>query len=195
MGKRIFLGGLVGAVLVFLVGSIWHLVAGLGDVGIKSLPNEDVVLTAMRASIHDSGFYFFPAPDTSRGRSKEQMQADQSAYLATFKRGPTGILIYSPGGEELAFGKLLLNQFLFGLVAAFFLAWILGLTASATTYATRVWIVILVSLFAAVVYDVPYWNWYGFPMNYTLGHIAGWTVSWGVAGLGMAGIVKRPAAG
>jgi hypothetical protein len=50
---------------------------------------------------------------------------------------------------------------------------------------------LLISIVAGVIYDLPYWNWYGFPMNYTIAHIASWVISWGVAGLGMAAIVKR----
>jgi hypothetical protein len=64
---------------------------------------------------------------------------------------------------------------------------------SATTYGTRVMIVVLIGLFAEIYIDLPYWNWYGFPMNYTIGHLLGGILSWAVAGLAMAAIVKRPA--
>jgi hypothetical protein len=147
---------------------------------------------AMRNSIPEPGFYFFPALNVSP-MSKEEKAAEQSRYLAKFKQGPTGILIYKPGGEDLNFGKLLAIQFLIGLVAAFIAAWILGTTASATTYWTRVVIVVLIGIFAEIYVDFPYWNWYGFPMNYTLGHLFGGFLSWAVAGLAMAKIVKRPA--
>ena|ERR1700719_2267462 len=80
-----------------------------------------------------------------------------------------------------------------GLIAAFIAAWILGATASATTYGTRVMIVVLIGLFAEIYIDLPYWNWYGLPMNYTIGHLLGGILSWAVAGLAMAAIVKCPA--
>jgi hypothetical protein len=60
------------------------------------------------------------------------VQADEAAYPDKCKRGPEGILIYSPGREELHFGKLLVNQFLFGLVASYVLAWMLAVTTGAT---------------------------------------------------------------
>jgi hypothetical protein len=191
MGKRIVLAGLAGGVLVFLVSGILHSSTKLAEVGIRGIPNEDIVLMAMRNSIAEPGFYFFPAPNLSP-MPKEQRQAEQSRYLAKYKQGPTGILIYKPGGEDLNYGTLLAIQFLIGLLAAFLVAWILGATASATTYGTRVMIVVLIGLFAEIYINLPYWNWYGFPMNYTIGHLLGGVLSWAVAALAMAAIVKRP---
>jgi hypothetical protein len=191
MGKRIVLGGLAGAVLVFIVSGLLHSTTQLGEVGIRSLPNEDLVLMAMRTAMTEPGIYFFPAPNLSP-MSKEEKQAEQTRYLAKFKQGPTGILVYKPGGEDIVFSKLLVNQFLIGLVGALIIAWILGMTASATTYGTRVMIIILIGLFAEIYINMPYWNWYGFPMNYTIGHLLGGVLSWAVAALAMATIVKRP---
>lgn len=190
MAKKIILGGLVGAVVVFIVSSLWHTVLGLGEVGIRTLPNEDAVMAAMRASITQPGFYIFPAPNMTPGRSKEQQSADNAAYASKFRQGPNGILIYSPGGEDFNFGKALLNQFLFNLVAALILAWILAMGAAGSSFGARALIVLLASIFAGVVYILPYWNWYGFPIAYIFGDMAGWVVSWGIGGLAMAKIVK-----
>jgi hypothetical protein len=192
MGKRIVLAGLAGGVLVFIVSGILHSSTKLAEVGIRPIPNEDLVLLAMRNSIPEAGFYFFPAPNLSP-MSKEQKAAEQERYLAKFKQGPTGILVYKPGGEDSNFGKLLGTQFLIGLVGAFIAARILGATVGATTYGTRVMIVVLMGLLAEIYIVLPYWNWYGFPANYAIGHILGGVLTWAVAGLAMAAIVKRPA--
>ncbi len=194
MGKKILLGTILGAVVVFLMSSIFHMATHLGEVGVQALPNEEGVLAAMRSSIHEPGFYFFPEPNMAPGRSKEQMQADSAAYLAKYKEGPTGILIYSPGGVELQFGKLLVYQFLFGLAGSFLASWILGVTAGATSYGTRALIVVAAALFGGIVYTLPYWNWYRFPTNYIIAEIGTMVVSWAVAGLAMAAVVKKSAA-
>ena len=183
MTKKILLGGLVGSVVVFVVSALVHL-GPLGMVGIQTLPNEDAVMSAMSASIHDAGFYFFPGMPPG---------GDQNAYAQMLKTHPNGILVYLPPGTELNFGKLLGMQFLVGLVASFVLAWMLLLVVDAT-YGKRVLFVVAVALFAGIVYDVPSWIWYGFPASYTIMHIAGWTVSWTAAGLAMAAIIKRPQA-
>lgn len=192
MAKQIALGGIVGAVVVFLVSFVFHMVTNLGETGIKPLPNEDSVLSMMRSSIPDSGLYVFPGADMSAQKDP----AAQAAYMAKYKAGPTGILAYTKGGNDLAFGKLLANQFLLGLVAALLVSWILAITASATSYGSRVLIVFLAALFGGFVYTLPYWNWYGFPSAYILGEIGTWAVSWLVGGLAIAAIVKhKPSVG
>ena len=132
MEKRVILSIVVGSIVVFLVSSIWHMATGLGQVGIQSLPNEDVMLSAMRGSIDSSGLYLFPALDAGATGSKQQ--ASSTLYLEKYKTGPTGILIYHPGGQELAFGKLLAMQFLTGVAGAMLLALVLVMTADATTF-------------------------------------------------------------
>ena len=193
MGKKILLSGILGGVVVFLMSSVFHMATHLGEIGIRGLPNEDVVKAALRSSVQEPGFYFFPAPNLAPGRSKEQVAADTATQMAKWKEGPTGILIYNPGGTELKFGKLLGLQFLFGLVGAFLAAWILGVTADATTYWARVWIVTATAMFGGLVYSLPYWNWYGFPTNYICSEIGTMVVSWFVAGLAMAAVVKKAA--
>jgi len=194
MTNRVLLGAVSGSVVVFLVSSIWHMATGLGQAGIQSLPDEDTVLSAMRSSIHSAGFYFFPGMNPGKEATKDPKQDGQAAYLGKYKAGPTGILIYRPGGEELSFGKLIAVQFLDGLAGALLLAFVLAMTADTTTFKKRALLVVAISVFAAVVYEIPYWNWYGFPVNYISAHGAGWIVSWSIAGLAMAAMIKRPAA-
>ena len=193
MVKRVLLGVMVGSVVVFLVSSIWHMATGLGQAGIQKLPDEDAVLAAMRGSIHSPGLYFFPGMDEGAAGSAEHRRDGQANYLQKYKAGPTGILIYHPGGEELAFGKLLTVQFLTGLAGALLLGFVLAITVDATSFKSRAFLVSAIAAFAAVIYEIPYWNWYGFPGNYILAHAAGWIVSWSAAGLAMAAVIKRPA--
>jgi hypothetical protein len=186
MAKKILLAGLVGGIVVFLVSAFFHMATSLAEYGIKTLPNENVALAVMRSSIPESGLYIFPGA----GMSSRPSAAEQAAYLQKYKAGPTGILVFSRGGADFQFGKRLFIQFLLGLAGSLLLAWVLGITAGATTYGSRVLIALLASLFAAFVYAMPYWNWYNFPLDYTLAYVATWCASWIAAGLAMAAIVK-----
>ena len=47
-------------------------------------------------------------------------------------------------------------------------------------------------LLAAIMTIVPYWNWYGFPTDFSLAQIIQHTVGWLLAGIALAAIV-RPA--
>jgi hydrogenase/urease accessory protein HupE len=91
----------------------------------------------------------------------------------------------------LSIPKFLGAQYLFGLIGCLIVAWILVATADSTTFASRVAIVTLIGLFAGIIYDMPYWNWYGFPTDYIVGHIVTNTITWAIAGLGMAAMIKK----
>ncbi|HXW18643.1 MAG TPA: hypothetical protein VEJ39_10090 [Candidatus Acidoferrales bacterium] len=190
MIKKIIVGGLIGAVIVFIVSSIWHVATGLGEVGVKTLPGNGAIEAAMRSSITEPGLYLFPGMADQKGLSKEQRADAQAKYMTQYAQGPTGILVYTPGGTPLEFGKLLANQFIFNVVAALLIAWILAIVVRATTFRERALIVLLIGIAAGVIYALPQWNWYNFPMDYTIAAMASWVISWGIAGLGMAAIIK-----
>lgn len=190
MPKRVLLGALVGGVVVFIAGLLLHTVSGLAEVGVKAAPQEDTVLSAMRAAIHDPGFYVFPAPNMTPGRSRAQKDADNAAYMSKYQQGPTGILVYSPGGSPINIGKLLGGEFAIDLVSAFFLACILAMGAGgARSYWKRVFAVTVAALFAALFLGLEYWNWYNFPLNYTCAYIVVVVIEWFIAGLAMAAVV------
>ncbi|HLW83246.1 MAG TPA: hypothetical protein VKS20_14500 [Candidatus Acidoferrales bacterium] len=194
MTKKVLLGTLVGGVVVFIVGSLLHTALGLGEVGVKAIPHEEAMLFAMRAVIREPGFYVFPAPNMAPGRSKQQMQSDNAAYAAKYQQGPTGILVYHPGGVTLNYGKLLGGEFVIDVVSAFFLACILAMGAGGkSSYWKRVFAVTLAGLFGGLFLGLEYWNWYNFPTNYAVAYIANATIDWFFAGLAMAAVVKQPA--
>lgn len=192
MLKRLLLGALVGGIVVFIVGSFLHTVSGLAEVGVKTIPQENTVLSAMRANIHESGFYLFPAPDMTPGQTKAQRDANNAAYAAKYQAGPTGILAYNIGGSAVSVGKLLGGEFIIDFVSAFFLACILAMGAGGrSSYWKRVFAVTLAGLFAGLFLGLEYWNWYNFPTNYTVAYIAVVVIDWFFAGLAMAAIVHQ----
>lgn len=195
MIKRVLLGTLVGAVVVFIVGGFLHTVSGLAKVGVKAVPQEDTVLSALRATIHERGFYVFPAPNMAPGRSKAQVQSDNAAYAEKYNQGPSGILVYAPGGLELSYGKLLGGEFIIDLISAFWLACILAMGSGGVgSYWKRVFAVTFAGLFAGIFLGFEYWNWYNFPTNYTVAFVLIVLIDWFFAGLAMAAIIKsRPA--
>jgi len=187
MAKQIGLGTIVGAVAIFLVTFVWHMVLPFAETGFKNLPHDEALTTAMRLGISEPAIYIFPTMDPS----KRTDSAEMKSYADKFQRGPTGLLIYQPGGTEFSFPKLLANQFLFGAIAAFVISWLLAMSAGALPgYGQRVLFVALVALFGCLIIDLPYWNWYGFPGNYTVAHLAGMVATWAITGLALAAVVK-----
>lgn len=176
MRKRILLGAVLGGITLFLWGFASHMLLGLGEVGVSFLPNEDGVLAAMRDAIREPGLYFFPGTESDH-------------------TGPHGVLVYHPHGEaSIHWPKHLFLEILgdigAALLAAFFLS---KAVAGLAGFGARVQFVAFLGLFASVAVDVPYWNWYGFPTNYTVATMLDQVVGFFLAGLVLAAIIK-PAA-
>src|SRR5436190_22537320 len=100
MTKRILLAAVLGGIALFIWGSVSHLGLGLGEIGIKELPNEPAVLAALKTGISDPGFYFFPGMGVPAGASAEQKNAAAKKFEEKYMAGPTGILIYHPNGTK-----------------------------------------------------------------------------------------------
>jgi len=191
MGKQVALGTIAGAITIFIVSSVWHLVLPFAETGFYPLPHEEVLHTALRMGISEPGIYMFPGINVA----KQNDPAEQKRYAEKFKQGPTGIIIFQPGGTEFSFPKLLVNQFGFQLLAAFVMSVLLAMAApSIPNYVQRVLFVALVAVFGSLVIDLPYWNWYGFPGNYTLEHLCEMFITWGATGFAIAAVVKPRAA-
>jgi len=192
MAKRIVLAGVLAGLVMYAWSSLWHVVFGFGATGIKQIPNEDVVLSAMRLTIQEPGFYFFPGFDESAKMTQEQEQAWQQKYMS----GPAGIMIYQPrGGLPLSPAQLLTEcgkDIVIALVLAVLMAHALpGLTG----FSARVLFVTLVGVVAGLETNVSYWNWYRFPGNYTGVAILESVTSFALGGLVLAALLKRRPAG
>ena len=65
--KRIFLAALLGAIAMFIWTSIAHMALPLGEAGIREIPNEAAVLSAMQSSIAERPDSIF-SPDLGLAR-------------------------------------------------------------------------------------------------------------------------------
>jgi len=76
---------------------------------------------------------------------------------------------------------------------ALLLAWLLAQTRLATL-ASRMGFVIIAAVMAAITTNIPYWNWYGFPSNYTVAYMSIEFVGYLVAGVVIASVLKMETA-
>jgi len=165
---------------LFLWGGLAHEVLGLGTVGIQHLPQQPLVMDALKASVPQSGFYFFPQVDAAG-----KVQPEKAG-------GPYGIMIYHSTGAGGAMTGQLVNECILNIVLALFAAFLLSLAPGLTGYASRVGFVTLLGLVVALMTNVEYWNWYGFPLNYTVATIAENLIGFVIVGLIAAAFVKSP---
>ena len=132
------------------------------------MPNEATVLDAMQSKIGSaSGFYFFPGMGLGPNATHEQKSEAMKHMNETLASHPSGILIYhAPGSRPFQMGKLLSVEFLTELIEAFLAVFLLSQTRL-TSFGARVTFVTMIGIIAALSTNVSYWNWYGFPGNYT----------------------------
>lgn len=191
--KRILLAGILGGLTIFIWTFVAHEFLGLGEVGIKEIPNEAAVLTAMQVTIADAGLYLFPGMGLGPKPTKEQQNAAMPAYMKKYEKSAHGILIYHPPSGAFNFGLLLGREFGLNVLQALLAAWLLACAAVGRTYAGRVMFVAVAGILAAISTNVEYWNWYDFPGNYVAAYMTTQISAFILAGLVIGGLVKNVA--
>jgi|SRR5438874_1885786 len=190
MVKRILLAGILGGIAMFVWASLAHMVLPLGQTGVKEIPNEPSVLSAMRSSLGEkAGLYIFPGMQLGAKPSREQQQAGMEHYGEKLAANPSGLLIYHPPGAKALTAGQLVTEFLTEVVEALIVVFLLAQTRL-TTFGSRVGFVTLAGVLAAITTNIPYWNWYGFPGSYTAAYMTMEIIGYLVAGIVAALIMK-----
>ncbi|HET7843464.1 MAG TPA: hypothetical protein VFL14_04895 [Xanthomonadales bacterium] len=185
---RIIAGGLLGGLLIFLWGFVSHMFLPLGMMGMvetddaKAMP----VIEAMGANFDRDGIYLLPfMPEADW-----QDEAKSKAFGERAVTIPQAFVVFHQKGEDINanFGRMLGIQFgsdvLGALLAAIVASFLVG------SYFQRVILITLMGAFAWVSISVPYWNWYRFPLDFTLANLTEYVVGYFIAGLAIAWLVK-----
>jgi hypothetical protein len=183
---KVLIGALVAGVVVFFWGAIAHMALPIGTMGVRPIPGEDKVIAAIKDTIREPGFYFIPGRDMSKPQSKSEAEG----YAAKVRQGPSGVMVIHPEGSESMSPGQLLTELGSSVVAALVAA--LVLTQVRSGYFGRVLVVTAMGLFGFLSILVSYWNWYGFPTDFTIGAVLDEVIGWFLAGLVLAAII-RPA--
>lgn len=181
---RIILAGIVGGIVLFCWGAFSHMVLPIGEIGVKSLPNDAAVTAAMKSNIPEAGLYFYPGMEGGHSASSEAY----AAFEAKYKSGPHGILVYHPSGETPMTPMMMVTELVSNILACIAAAFVIGMTVS--SFVGRV---IAAGMFGVVSWlsvDASYWNWYGFPTDYFLAQIGDQVVGWLLAGVAIAALVR-----
>lgn len=109
----------VAAVLVFLVSSILHMVVPLHTNDFKRLPDEDAVMTALRAARVPPGDYFLPRPENMKDCRTPEFQKKLS-------EGPVAFMTVFANGCQM--GKSLALWFVYCLVVGLFAGYVASRT-------------------------------------------------------------------
>jgi hypothetical protein len=189
---RIILAGVLGGIAMFIWTSIAHMVLPLGEAGIRELPNEQTLLTALQTGLGDKeGLYLFPGLGIGDNPTKQQQSEAMTRYPEKLANNPSGFLMYHPpGARPLAMGKWLTVEFLTELLEIILAVFLLAQTRI-VSFGGRVGFIFVIGIVAALATNVSYWNWYGFPGIYTAAYMTTQIVGFLCAGLGAAFVLRK----
>ena len=135
--------------------------------------------------------YFFPGLGLPPNPSSEQKKAAMQQFRQKASSGPMGFLIYHPIGNQVLTMRQLGREFGLDVTLALIAAILLSWTGGLTSFASRVAFVTLAGFMAALLTNFQYWNWYGFPANYTLATMATQVIGFFLAAIVIALLVGR----
>src|SRR5437667_11113742 len=128
--KRIVLAAILGGLTLFVWMYVAHDVLGIGEMAVGEIPNEAVVLSAMRGAIPEAGFYIFPGVGLGPKASSAEGNAAMGEYMKKYEQSPHGILVYHPASGPFNLGATLGRQFALQVLQALLAAWLVSSAAS-----------------------------------------------------------------
>lgn len=191
MGRKL-LAGILGGLAYFAWSSIIHLGTGIAETGFQEIPNEQAVVSAMKANIPNDGLYLFPGTGTPNPTHAQRMAAMQQKVDQHYV-GPGGILIFHPAQSFALNPRQLLTELATNIVQVLLAVFLLAQTSLAS-FAARWRFVTVAGVLAAISTNVSYWTFYGFPGDYTLAYVCILAMGFVCAGIVVAAIIK-PGAG
>ena len=179
---RIVIAGILGGIVMFIWGAVAHMALPIGEAGVRIPTGQDAVLSAIGQSASGPGIYMYPsiAPEKMSDAAAMQAFGEQTRGKAF------AFVAYQPGGNP-AFQSMapnLIKQLVTNIAAALVVAWILA--SGAWGFGRRVLVAGALGLFACLTLSLPYWNWYLFPLYFTLGTLVEQVVGWLLAGIAIA---------
>jgi hypothetical protein len=190
MTKSVAIGGVLAGLTMFVWLFLAHEFLGLGEMGVKEIPNEESILRPIQASMTETGFYIYPGFGLGPKATTAQRNEAMPAYMKKYEQSPHGVLIYNPPSGPFSFAKLLAREGVLNLAEGLLAAWLLSWAAAGRGYLPRVGFVAVIGVVAAISTNFEYWNWYEFPSSYIAGYFITQVVGYLLIGLVVAAFVK-----
>ncbi|MBV9330300.1 MAG: hypothetical protein JOZ55_01975 [Alphaproteobacteria bacterium] len=173
---RVLLAGLLGGIAMYVWSTVAHVATPLGTTGISKMHSEQTVLGALsEGNGSERGLYLVPAGGPTAGPLPAE--------------GPLAFVVYRPHVRYALNPSNLIVEFLTELVDSIIAAYLLSLTFLAG-FAARTGFVTLVGIAASIATNIPYWNWYGFPTDYTVGYSVIQIIGYLAAGLAISAVLR-----
>ena len=180
---RILIAALIGGTLVWVWGAVAHMALPIGEMGFRTADEQHAALNALQGSTRSGpGVYMLP------GLAPEQWGDEEAvaAFVEEYAGSPYAFVVFRPEGNpgHLSMAPNLVRHWISSVLAAGIISWVLSLGAFG--FGQRVLIAGGLGLFAWLAVNVPQWNWYLFPTDFTIGAALDQVIGWLIAGCGMA---------
>jgi hypothetical protein len=183
--KKIFIAGLVGGVILFVWGFLAWVLLPLHTNSIKTLSNEEAVIAALNAGSPAKAVYMFPA------QPPKAQVAETEAWIKRMEKGPTGMVVFDPGGMSMMMPLQMVIGFINGVLSVMLAAWLLSRSTAANgSYFSRVAFCGMLGIFISLSAHVVQWNWMNYPFDYMSGVVVDTVIAWTLVGLGVGKIIK-----
>jgi len=180
---RVIVAGIVGGLLMFVGGFLVHAVAGSDFMVKQDLPAEERVVSAITDTISQRGWYVFPGIHAAKKSEEAKKEVEEK-----MKKGPTGLIIYNPGGFEMN-PQTLGTEFVSNVAVCIILSAVLVRVSASK--ATRIALAALMGAAAWMAIDVSYWNWDSFPNTFVIAGLVEQVFCWLLAGIGITLVLGR----
>jgi hypothetical protein len=171
------IGTLLGGVVFFVWGAVSWMVLPWHSATIKALPNETLLTDTMRTVVKEPGLYCFPHPGD-----------DKAAWMDRVRKGPVGMIIFHPDGQEPMMTSALVTGFLVDLVLAALLMWILW-ASRLTKMVHQIHLTAAVGLVAGLAVCVPNMLFMNYPGGYTAVCVLDLLIAFALTGAAMGRFV------
>jgi len=171
MTTRAFVAAILGGITMFIWSFLAHDLLPLGETGMREFKNEAAMLDALKTNLGDAhGLYHFPGHKAGPNATRQEKSDAMKRAMEKAATGPSGVLLYH-STREFSFGKLLGIEFATELLEAMLVVFLLTQTGI-ESFSGRIGFVFVAGILAAITTNIPYWNWYGFPSNYTAAYMS-----------------------
>ena len=194
---RTAVAGVVGGLVLFLWSFLSWVVLPIHTPTIKQLPQEDTVMSMMRANMPDKGVYYFPQISPSAAKDPAAVEA----WTAKYARGPIGFIVYSPEGGAPMEPLTLVVSFILEIAAALFGIWFFRRsTAARSGYFSQAAFFGAIGTLICVAVYLQEWLHMKYPLAYSLAFCADAAFGWFLMGLAIvpmlnAGMKKQSPSG
>src|SRR5216110_1430222 len=192
MTTRAFVAAILGGIAMFIWSFIAHDLLPLGETGMREFKDEAAMLDALKTNLGDArGLYHFPGHKAGPNATRQEKSDAMKRAMEKAASGPSGVLLYHPT-RQFSFGKLLGIEFATELIEAILVVFLLAQTMIDSFFG-RVSFVFFAGVLASIATNVPYWNWYGFPDDYTVCYMSIQIISFIIVGIVAALVLGKRA--